>query len=73
MVVWLSYYQYNRRGERRKKITRKQKKHKSINCCISGGVGKSALAIRLVTHNFLDEYDPTIEDSYRQNAIIKYL
>ena len=28
----------------------------------SGGVGKSALTIRFVTDNFLDEYDPTIED-----------
>jgi len=27
----------------------------------SGAVGKSALTIRLVTDNFLDEYDPTIE------------
>jgi len=35
-----------------------------------GGVGKSALTIRLVTDNFLDEYDPTIEDSYRKNVII---
>jgi len=26
-----------------------------------GGVGKSALTIRLVTDNFLDEYDPTID------------
>ncbi len=26
-----------------------------------GGVGKSALTIRLVTNNFLEEYDPTIE------------
>merc|ERR1711879_576935 len=35
-----------------------------------GGVGKSALTIRLVTNNFLDEYDPTIEDSYRKQLII---
>jgi len=35
-----------------------------------GGVGKSALTIRLVTDNFLDEYDPTIEDSYRKNVTI---
>ena len=35
-----------------------------------GGVGKSALTIRLVTDNFLDEYDPTIEDSYRKNVMI---
>ena len=27
----------------------------------AGGVGKSALTIRLVTDNFLEEYDPTIE------------
>ena len=27
----------------------------------AGGVGKSALTIRLVTDNFLKEYDPTIE------------
>jgi GTPase KRas protein len=35
-----------------------------------GGVGKSALTIRLVTDNFLDEYDPTIEDSYRKQVLI---
>jgi len=35
-----------------------------------GGVGKSALTIRLVTGNFLDEYDPTIEDSYRKQTTI---
>ena len=33
-----------------------------------GGVGKSALTIRLVTDNFLSEYDPTIEDSYRKQV-----
>jgi len=36
----------------------------------TGGVGKSALTIRLVTDNFLDEYDPTIEDSYRKQVTI---
>eukprot|EP00010_Vexillifera_abyssalis_P007221 CAMPEP_0201547688 /NCGR_PEP_ID=MMETSP0173_2-20130828/4180_1 /ASSEMBLY_ACC=CAM_ASM_000268 /TAXON_ID=218659 /ORGANISM="Vexillifera sp., Strain DIVA3 564/2" /LENGTH=188 /DNA_ID=CAMNT_0047956821 /DNA_START=68 /DNA_END=634 /DNA_ORIENTATION=- len=35
-----------------------------------GGVGKSALTIQLVQHNFVDEYDPTIEDSYRKQATI---
>jgi len=35
-----------------------------------GGVGKSALTIRLVTDNFLDEYDPTIEDTYRKQLLI---
>eukprot|EP00455_Lapot_gusevi_P047188 TRINITY_DN633_c0_g1_i1.p1 TRINITY_DN633_c0_g1~~TRINITY_DN633_c0_g1_i1.p1 ORF type:complete len:192 (+),score=88.37 TRINITY_DN633_c0_g1_i1:94-669(+) len=36
----------------------------------AGGVGKSALTIRLVTDNFLDEYDPTIEDSYRKQVSV---
>jgi GTPase KRas protein len=36
----------------------------------AGGVGKSALTIRLVTENFLDEYDPTIEDSYRKQITV---
>ena len=35
-----------------------------------GGVGKSALVIRLVTDNFLDEYDPTIEDSYHKTISV---
>jgi len=33
-----------------------------------GGVGKSALTIRLVSDEFLEEYDPTIEDSYRKQC-----
>jgi GTPase KRas protein len=36
-----------------------------------GGVGKSALTIRLVTDNFLAEYDPTIEDNYHKNATVE--
>ena len=31
----------------------------------SGGVGKSTLTIRLVSDQFVDVYDPTIEDSYQ--------
>ena len=36
----------------------------------SGGVGKSTLTIRLITNNFVEEYDPTIEDSYRKQCYI---
>eukprot|EP01083_Nonionella_stella_P129839 393996_1 len=36
----------------------------------SGGVGKSACTIRFVTGNFLEEYDPTIEDSYRKSYTV---
>jgi len=35
-----------------------------------GGVGKSALTIQLIQHHFINEYDPTIEDSYRIQASI---
>ncbi|ELR20846.1 Raslike protein 1, putative [Acanthamoeba castellanii str. Neff] len=35
-----------------------------------GGVGKSALTIQLINHHFMDEYDPTIEDSYRKQVEI---
>ncbi|WVR07062.1 Ras-like protein [Kwoniella sp. DSM 27419] len=35
-----------------------------------GGVGKSALTIQFIQSHFVDEYDPTIEDSYRKQCII---
>lgn len=31
-----------------------------------GGVGKSSLTLRLITNEFNEEYDATIEDSYRK-------
>lgn len=36
----------------------------------AGGVGKSALTIQLIQNHFVDEYDPTIEDSYRKQVIL---
>jgi len=35
-----------------------------------GGVGKSALTIRLITGTYEANYDPTIEDSYRKQVQI---
>eukprot|EP01129_Flabellula_baltica_P005043 TRINITY_DN17_c0_g2_i1.p1 TRINITY_DN17_c0_g2~~TRINITY_DN17_c0_g2_i1.p1 ORF type:complete len:199 (+),score=47.20 TRINITY_DN17_c0_g2_i1:39-599(+) len=35
-----------------------------------GGVGKSALTIQLIQSHFVDEYDPTIEDSYRKQVVV---
>mmetsp|Transcript_6804 Transcript_6804/g.15710 ORF Transcript_6804/g.15710 Transcript_6804/m.15710 type:complete len:194 (-) Transcript_6804:55-636(-) len=35
-----------------------------------GGVGKSALTIQLILNHFLEEYDPTIEDSYRKQVAV---
>jgi len=36
----------------------------------SGGVGKSALTIRLINDHFITQYDPTIEDSYRKQVLV---
>ena len=36
----------------------------------AGGVGKSALTIQLIHHQFEEQYDPTIEDSYRKQVVI---
>eukprot|EP00008_Paramoeba_atlantica_P011818 CAMPEP_0201488594 /NCGR_PEP_ID=MMETSP0151_2-20130828/19244_1 /ASSEMBLY_ACC=CAM_ASM_000257 /TAXON_ID=200890 /ORGANISM="Paramoeba atlantica, Strain 621/1 / CCAP 1560/9" /LENGTH=186 /DNA_ID=CAMNT_0047873917 /DNA_START=68 /DNA_END=628 /DNA_ORIENTATION=+ len=35
-----------------------------------GGVGKSALTLQLIQNIFINEYDPTIEDSYRKQMVI---
>jgi hypothetical protein len=36
----------------------------------AGGVGKSAICIQFIQNHFIDEYDPTIEDSYRKQVTI---
>ncbi|KAL1787827.1 GTPase HRas isoform X1 [Sigmodon hispidus] len=36
----------------------------------AGGMGKSALTIQLIQNHFVDEYDPTIEDSYWKQVVI---
>jgi len=35
-----------------------------------GGVGKSALTIQYIKNHFIEEYDPTIEDSYNKQTVI---
>lgn len=35
-----------------------------------GGVGKSALTIQFIQNRFIEQYDPTIEDSYRKQCVI---
>ena len=44
--------------------------HDSTLIIAAGGVGKSALTIQLIQNHFVDEYDPTIEDSYRKQVVI---
>mmetsp|Transcript_13503 Transcript_13503/g.16120 ORF Transcript_13503/g.16120 Transcript_13503/m.16120 type:complete len:237 (+) Transcript_13503:349-1059(+) len=35
-----------------------------------GGVGKSALTIRFCQNDFVEDYDPTIEDAYRHHFMV---
>jgi len=35
-----------------------------------GGVGKSCLTIQYISNKFVDDYDPTLEDSYRKQVAI---
>eukprot|EP01115_Flamella_aegyptia_P001911 TRINITY_DN131_c0_g1_i1.p1 TRINITY_DN131_c0_g1~~TRINITY_DN131_c0_g1_i1.p1 ORF type:complete len:209 (-),score=61.90 TRINITY_DN131_c0_g1_i1:87-674(-) len=44
--------------------------HYKICCLGDGGVGKTALTIQLCSNHFVEEYDPTIEDSYRKQVVI---
>ena len=43
-----------------------------FNCILhwhaEGGVGKSAITLRFIQDQFLDEYEPTIEDAYRKSV-----
>jgi small GTP-binding protein len=48
---------------------------KEYKVCVmgDGGVGKSALTVQMVQNHFVEEYDPTIEDSYRKQVCISGL
>jgi GTPase KRas protein len=35
-----------------------------------GGVGKSCLTIQYISNKFVDDYDPTLEDSYRKQVTV---
>eukprot|EP00123_Amoebidium_parasiticum_P013527 comp22009_c0_seq1/m.31865 comp22009_c0_seq1/g.31865 ORF comp22009_c0_seq1/g.31865 comp22009_c0_seq1/m.31865 type:complete len:208 (-) comp22009_c0_seq1:672-1295(-) len=35
-----------------------------------GGVGKSAITVQFIQSKFIEEYDPTIEDSYRKQVTV---
>jgi GTPase KRas len=43
---------------------------KTIYVLGDGGVGKSCLTLRFVNNNFIEDYDPTIEDSYTKNVLV---
>ena len=37
----------------------------------AGGVGKSSICVQFVGGHFVEDYDPTIEDSYRKQVVVK--
>jgi len=47
-----------------------KKEEISIVIVGSGGVGKSALTMQFIKNEFLDLYDPTIEDSYKKTVMV---
>ncbi|EFC48819.1 ras family small GTPase [Naegleria gruberi] len=56
-----------KKAEKKKK--EKSKEEVKIVVFGSGGVGKSALIVQ-IQNVFVEHYDPTLEDSYRKDAII---
>ena len=44
----------------------------SIYLMGEGGVGKSAVTLRFITNNFIEYYDPTIEDQYRTKILVDH-
>eukprot|EP00300_Choanocystis_sp_HF-7_P016137 c19316_g1_i5.p1 GENE.c19316_g1_i5~~c19316_g1_i5.p1 ORF type:complete len:202 (+),score=49.37 c19316_g1_i5:33-608(+) len=38
--------------------------------CGPGGVGKSALTVQYIQRTFMEDYDPTVEDTYRIDVVI---
>ncbi|KAJ5079294.1 ras-like protein [Anaeramoeba ignava] len=37
----------------------------------SGGVGKSAITMQFIQSKFVEDYDPTVEDSYRKQIVVE--
>eukprot|EP01087_Luapelamoeba_hula_P010515 TRINITY_DN2784_c0_g1_i1.p1 TRINITY_DN2784_c0_g1~~TRINITY_DN2784_c0_g1_i1.p1 ORF type:complete len:203 (+),score=32.28 TRINITY_DN2784_c0_g1_i1:104-712(+) len=53
-------------------MTTSSRKLTDIRITVLGGgaVGKTAFTIQLVSHHFVEFYDPTIESSYRQQFVV---
>jgi GTPase KRas protein len=58
--------------QQQKHITKIQMVNREFKLVVlgAGAVGKSCMTVQLVSHQFIDFYDPTIEDSYRKQTVI---
>jgi GTPase SAR1 family protein len=45
---------------------------KNYKLCMwgSAGVGKTSLTIQFVTNQFMEDYDPPLQDSYRKKVVV---
>merc|ERR1712137_1490630 len=51
--------------------TNRRMAHRFKICMLGdGGVGKTAFTIQFCSHIFVEQYDPTIEDSYRKQITV---
>ncbi|CAA7260832.1 unnamed protein product [Cyclocybe aegerita] len=66
-VIPLFHHSFHRRYSAA--MTAKFKEYKVV---VAGeaGVGKTALTLRFVTGQFVEEYDPTLEDGYRKQFVV---
>jgi GTPase KRas protein len=74
VLVWMKYFQTKSiffcETKVKKNVMAAVEKDLKITVLGSGGVGKSAITLRVVNGFFEEAYDPTIEDSYQKKLSV---